>query len=939
MIIQRLALKNVKSYREGVIDFAPGVNLICGENGAGKSTIIEAIGFALFGVQPPMKKEEFIHSGQKSCLVQVWFSAGGREYRVDRSMRASGGGERWEVYFGEEQMDLHNRADVLPFLREAMGIAPSIDLDELFSQMIAIGQNEFLTPFLMTPARRIAEFNGILGVESYRRASDALLPAERQIEERVRDLRMAMESLRESQERLLEYEQGLAAARETLTAAQAQGERAAQRASIAGELETLTERIQNLEESRKSLQERVERAEDAGIRTGALETEYREYRTLEEELARLLEESRILTIQWKEQQELARRHGEATARAGERRSRGKWLLEEAGKERKRLEEEKEVCSCSIEEVALEVSTARDIAEKEAEAHRRAEDAAAGGSAIRYAGRRGAELLEERSRARALAGKRTELLTRREALRSEQSRMERLAQRERILGETSVQLQERIAYMKQGAAQMASGTCPVAGVPCPLGEGMDPSFLEARTAELTEELAALQEERMDVSQALAASNLTEAFLALERELTQCAQGEAQAMELTEAMEELMLGLRESLAPEEQVALERFLDVLPEEGLPEFEGWAQEIAQEREKEERRLREELDGARQILRDAETRHERLKEELSALDSRLADCLKKQEEGERLLEEAGALELELQTEGYREEALKLAEEAYAQVIAKQNACAQRMQTLRPAYEEYRIQQSLAQTADSLKRERKAADEELAALEERRGRLVHALEELGSLGESAQKLRQMAQEAALAVGQAQEAVNGAQARYQEAEERAGRYRMLQTQAQEKERALSWMGDLRDVLKRAGGPMARAIRERVSARAGELYRSISGESGQLRWEESFDILIGDTLGGMYRQRRFGQLSGGEKMTAALAVRLALIQTFSSLSLAFFDEPTSNLDAQRRGRLGEMLPRAVEGFDQLFLISHDDAFYSITENVVYLEKTSGGTIVRE
>ena len=204
---------------------------------------------------------------------------------------------------------------------------------------------------------------------------------------------------------------------------------------------------------------------------------------------------------------------------------------------------------------------------------------------------------------------------------------------------------------------------------------------------------------------------------------------------------MLGLRESLAPEEQVALERFLDVLPEEGLPEFEGWAQEIAQGREKEERRLREELDGARQILRDAETRHERLKEELSALDSRLADCLKKQEEGERLLEEAGALELELQTEGYREEALKLAEEAYAQVMAKQNACAQRMQTLRPVYEEYRIQQSLAQTADSLKRERKAADEELAALEERRGRLVHALEELGPLGESAQKLRQMAQEA------------------------------------------------------------------------------------------------------------------------------------------------------------------------------------------------------
>jgi len=43
----RLALKNIKSYLEEQIEFFEGVNFISGINGAGKTTIIEAVGYAL----------------------------------------------------------------------------------------------------------------------------------------------------------------------------------------------------------------------------------------------------------------------------------------------------------------------------------------------------------------------------------------------------------------------------------------------------------------------------------------------------------------------------------------------------------------------------------------------------------------------------------------------------------------------------------------------------------------------------------------------------------------------------------------------------------------------------------------------------------------------------------------------------------------------------
>ncbi|MCQ4153758.1 MAG: AAA family ATPase, partial [Archaeoglobi archaeon] len=43
MIIKEISLKNFKSHRNTKIQFEKGINLIAGGNGAGKSSILEAI--------------------------------------------------------------------------------------------------------------------------------------------------------------------------------------------------------------------------------------------------------------------------------------------------------------------------------------------------------------------------------------------------------------------------------------------------------------------------------------------------------------------------------------------------------------------------------------------------------------------------------------------------------------------------------------------------------------------------------------------------------------------------------------------------------------------------------------------------------------------------------------------------------------------------------
>ncbi|MEJ5248648.1 MAG: AAA family ATPase, partial [Caldilinea sp.] len=72
MLIVALELENVKSYERARIAFTEGVNAIVGHNGAGKSTIIEAIGYALFDALPYTVKE-FVREGAATGSIAVLF--------------------------------------------------------------------------------------------------------------------------------------------------------------------------------------------------------------------------------------------------------------------------------------------------------------------------------------------------------------------------------------------------------------------------------------------------------------------------------------------------------------------------------------------------------------------------------------------------------------------------------------------------------------------------------------------------------------------------------------------------------------------------------------------------------------------------------------------------------------------------------------------------
>ncbi|HIK40542.1 AAA family ATPase [Thermoleptolyngbya sp. M55_K2018_002] len=86
MIPLQLKLKNFLSYRQAALDFRGlHVACVCGQNGAGKSSLLEAIAWAIWGESRATHEDDVIHQGETEAQVEFTFSCRQQTYRVLRT--------------------------------------------------------------------------------------------------------------------------------------------------------------------------------------------------------------------------------------------------------------------------------------------------------------------------------------------------------------------------------------------------------------------------------------------------------------------------------------------------------------------------------------------------------------------------------------------------------------------------------------------------------------------------------------------------------------------------------------------------------------------------------------------------------------------------------------------------------------------------------------
>jgi len=99
MILKELALENIRSYRDETrIEIPLGTTLFEGDIASGKSTLLYAIEFALFGLGS-LRGSFLLRNGTKQGRVSLAFTADGRDYEVHRTLVKKGKGvQQGECY-------------------------------------------------------------------------------------------------------------------------------------------------------------------------------------------------------------------------------------------------------------------------------------------------------------------------------------------------------------------------------------------------------------------------------------------------------------------------------------------------------------------------------------------------------------------------------------------------------------------------------------------------------------------------------------------------------------------------------------------------------------------------------------------------------------------------------------------------------------------------
>src|SRR3989344_5163438 len=81
-------MKNIRSYVDKAVEFQEGWLLLAGDVGAGKSTMLLALEFALFGLRN-VSGSELLRHGTKSGSVELLFELDQKSVRVRRTLKRS----------------------------------------------------------------------------------------------------------------------------------------------------------------------------------------------------------------------------------------------------------------------------------------------------------------------------------------------------------------------------------------------------------------------------------------------------------------------------------------------------------------------------------------------------------------------------------------------------------------------------------------------------------------------------------------------------------------------------------------------------------------------------------------------------------------------------------------------------------------------------------
>ena len=168
-MLKSITLKNWRSHKDSTLSFAKGTDIIVGRMGGGKSSVMDAICFALFGTCPAiqhrrLKVGDYVRSRPeeaKESELTLVFEHKGEEYAVKRVVKRTGTTEG-EVRKEGRQIEGPQSAKVTEFIEDLLDVNY-----DLFTRAIYSEQNR-IDYFLTLPkGERKRQIDELLGLDRF----------------------------------------------------------------------------------------------------------------------------------------------------------------------------------------------------------------------------------------------------------------------------------------------------------------------------------------------------------------------------------------------------------------------------------------------------------------------------------------------------------------------------------------------------------------------------------------------------------------------------------------------------------------------------------------------------------------------------------------------------------------------------------------------------
>lgn len=162
--------------------------LIVGQNGAGKSTMLDALSFGLFGKpHRDIKKDQMINSiNKKGTIVEVEFEIGNSEFKIVRGIKPG----KFEIYQNGNMINQSSNArDYQKFLEQNI-----LKLNhKSFHQVVVLGSSSFI-PFMQLPAwSRRAVIEDLLDINIFSKMNMLLKERNAKIRDELTEINHALE--------------------------------------------------------------------------------------------------------------------------------------------------------------------------------------------------------------------------------------------------------------------------------------------------------------------------------------------------------------------------------------------------------------------------------------------------------------------------------------------------------------------------------------------------------------------------------------------------------------------------------------------------------------------------------------------------------------------------------------------------------------------------